>query len=60
MECVRHVQKRLRKQLRDLKKVTEVEVGGGGGKNAFLTDSVIDSLTVFYEGAIQNFPKDVD
>ena len=38
MECVRHVQKRLGKQLRDLKKVTEVEVGGGGGGKERLLD----------------------
>ena len=32
--------------------------GGGGGKR--LTNSVIDSLTVFYGGAIRNFPGDMD
>ena len=65
MECVGHVLKRLGKKLRDLKKKTFVDHNGHvlnlrwGGKGR-LTNSVIDSLTVFYGGAIRNFPGDVD
>ena len=55
MECIGHVQKRLGKKLRDLKKKTFVgdngqvlglKWGGGGGEGR-LTNSVIDGLTVF-------------
>ena len=65
MECVGHVHKRLGKKLRDLKKKTFVDDNGQvlnlrwGGKGR-LTNSVIDSLTVFYGGAIRNFPWNVD
>ena len=65
MECVGHVQKRLGKKLRDLKKKTFVDDNGHvlnlrwGGKGR-LTNTVIDSLTVFYGEAIRNFPGDVD
>ena len=64
MECVGHVQKCLGKKLRDLKKKTFVDDNGQvlklkwGGRGR-LTDSVIDSLTVNFGGAIQNFPGDV-
>ena len=56
-----------RKKLRDLKKKTVVDDNaqvlrlkwGGGGKGR-LTNSVIDGLTVFYGGAIRNFPGDME
>ena len=61
MECVGHVQKHLGKKLREdlcgrQRSSPEVEVGGKGR----LTNSVIDGLTVFYGGAIRNFPGDVE
>ena len=65
MECVGHVQKRLVKKLRGLKKKTFVDENcqvlnlKQGGRER-LTESVIDSLTVYYGGAIQNFPGNVD
>ena len=65
MECVGHVQKRLGKKLCDLKKKTFVDDNGqvqrlkweGKGR---VTIFVIDSLTVFYGGAIRNFSGDLD
>ena len=65
MECVGHVQKGLGKKLRDMKKKTFVDDNGQvlklkWGGRGHLTDSVIDSLTVYYGGAIRNFPGDVD
>ena len=65
MECEGHIQKRLGKRLRDLKKKTFVDDSGqvrkikGGGKGR-LTESVINSLSVYFGGAICNFPGDVD
>ena len=65
MECVGHIQKRLGKKLRDLKKKTFVDDSGQvrkikwGGKGR-LTDAVIESLTVYFGRAIRNFPGDVD
>ena len=65
MECVGHIQKRLGKRLRDLKKKTFVDDSGQvrkikwGGKGR-LTESVINSLLVYFGGAIRNFPGDVD
>ena len=65
MECVGHVQKRLGKKLRDLKKKTFVDDNGQvlrlkWGEKGRLTNSVIDGLTVFYGRAIRNFPGDVE
>ena len=60
-----HVQKRLGKKLRGLKKKTFVDDNGQvlklkwGGRER-LTDSVIDSLAVYYGGTIRNFPGDVE
>ena len=65
MECVGHIQKRLGKKLRDLKKKTFVDDRGQvrkikwGGKGR-LTESVINLLSVYFGGAIRNFPGDVD
>ena len=65
MECVGHIQKRLRKRLHDLKKKTFVDDSGQvrkikwGGKGR-LTESVINSLSVYFGGAIRNFPGDMD
>ena len=65
MECVGHVQKHFGKKLRDLKKKTFVDDNGQvlklkWGEKGRLTDSVIDSLTDYFGGAIRNFPGDVD
>ena len=65
MECVAHVQKRLGKKLRDQKKKTFVNDSGhvrnlkwcGKGR---LTESVIESLMVYFGGANRIFPGDVD
>ena len=60
-----HIQKRLRKRLRDLKKKTFVDDSGQvkkikwGGKGR-LTESVINSLSFYFGGAIRNFPGDMD
>ena len=65
MECVGCVQKCLGKKLRDLKKKTFVGDNGQvlklkwDGRGCF-TDSVIDSLAVYYGGAIRNFPGNVE
>ena len=65
MECVGHIQKRIRKKMRHLKKKTFVDDSGQvrkikwGGKGC-LTNAVIESLTVYFGGAIRNFPRDVD
>ena len=68
MECVGHIQKRLGKRLRDLKKKTFVDDRGQvrkmrkikwGGKGC-LTESVINSLSVYFGGAVCNFPGDMD
>ena len=65
MECEGHIQKRLGKRLRDQKKKTFVDDSGqvrkikGGGKGR-LTESDINSLSVYFGGAICNFPGDVD
>ena len=65
MECVGHIQKRLGKRLRGLKKKTFVDDSGQvrkikwGGKGC-LTESVINSLSVYFGGAIRNFPGDMD
>ena len=58
-----HIQKRLGKRLRDLKKKTFVDEWvrkikwTGKGR---LTESVINSLSVYFGGAIRNFPGEVD
>ena len=60
-----HVQKRLGKRLRDLKKKTFKDDTGRvlnlkwGGKNRF-TDKTIDMLKIFYGGAIRNNTQNVD
>ena len=65
MDCVGHIQKRLGKKLRDLKKKTFVDDSGQvrkikWGRKGRLTESVINSLSVYFGGAIRNFPGDVD
>ena len=60
-----HIQKRLGKKLRDLKKKTFVDDSGQVRKNKWggkgrLTEAVINSLLVYFGGAIRNFPGDVD
>ena len=65
MACVGHIQKRLGKRLRDLKKKTFVDDSGQvrkikWGGTGRLTESVINSLSVYFGGAIRNFPGDVD
>ena len=60
-----HVQKRLGKRLRDLKKKTFKDYTGRvlnlrwGGRNRF-TDKTIDMLQIFYGGAIRNNTHNVD
>ena len=65
MECVGHIQKRLGKRLRDLKKKTFVDDRGQvrkikWGRKGRFTESVINSLSVYFGGAIHNFPGDMD
>ena len=65
MERVGYIQKRLGKRLRDVKKKTFVDDSGQvkkikWGRKGHLTETVINSLSVYFGGAIRNFPGDMD